>query len=142
MPQVPINYGAVLGAAIASMVIGFLWFGPLFGKVWMKLSGVTADKMNAAQRRGMSTSYALAFVGSLVMSCVLQHSLFFASSYLGVYGIGAGIMAGFWNWIGFVAPVTLGMVLWEGKPWKLWILNNSYYLVTLSVMGMILAVWR
>ena len=142
MPQVPVNYTAVLSAAIASMVIGFLWYGPIFGRMWMKLSGITADKMNAAKQKGMGKSYAMMFVGSLVMAYVLQHALFFASTYLGAYGASAGLVAGFWNWIGFVAPVTLGTVLWEGKPWKLWLLNNGYYLVTLSVMGIILAVWR
>lgn len=50
-------------------------------------------------------------------------------------------MAGFWNWLGFVAPVTLGAVLWEGKHWKLWFLNNGYYLVTLLLMGAVLALW-
>lgn len=47
-------------------------------------------------------------------------------------------MAGFWNWLGFIAPVTLGVVLWEGKPWKLWVLHNAYYLLALLVMGVIL----
>lgn len=51
-------------------------------------------------------------------------------------------MVGFWNWLGFVAPVTLGGVLWEGKPWKLWGLNNGYQLLSLLVMGVILALWR
>lgn len=41
----------------------------------------------------------------------------------------------------FIAPVTLGVVLWEGKPWKLWVLNNGYQLLSLLVMGVILAIW-
>ena len=141
MPAVPINYWAVLAAAVASMVIGSLWYGPLFGKMWIALSGMSEAKMNEAKSRGMTTVYIVAFIGSLVMSYVLAHALVFAASYMRVSGIGAGLMVGFWNWLGFVAPVTLGMVLWEGKSWKLWILNNSYYLVTLLVMGVILASW-
>ena len=61
--------------------------------------------------------------------------------------VGVGIVSvlgvvGFWNWLGFVAPVTLGSVLWEGKSPKLWVLNNGYYLVSLIVMGVILALWQ
>ncbi len=49
MIQVPINYLAVVVAAIANMVLGFLWYGSLFGKQWIKLSGFTAEAMNEAK---------------------------------------------------------------------------------------------
>ena len=140
--QIPINYLAVGGAAIASMVIGFLWYGPLFGKMWMALSGITQEQIAASKKKGMTKQYALMFVGSLVMAYVLAHALVFASAYLKTSGVSAGLMAGFWNWLGFVAPVTLGSVLWEGKSPKLWILNNGYYLVSLLLMGVILALWQ
>ena len=139
---VPINYLAVLVAAVASMVVGFLWYGPVFGKVWMKEMGMSKEKMDAAMKRSMGRSYALMFVGSLVMSYVLAHATIFAGAYFKITGVSAGLMSGFWNWMGFVAPVTLGSVLWEGKSWKLWVLNNGYYLVTLLVMGTILSVWQ
>lgn len=142
MPPVPINYLAVLVAAVASMAIGFAWYGPLFGKQWMALSGISPEKISATKGKGMGPIYALASLGSLVMSYVLAHALVFASSYLNVSGVSAGLMTGFWNWLGFVVPVTLSSVLWEGKSWKLWRLNCSYYLVSLLAMGVILAVWQ
>lgn len=144
MVQVYINYLAVVVAAIANMILGFLWYGPLFGKTWTQLMGWTPEQMEAgkqAMKSQMWKTYSIQFVGSLVMAYVLAHSLTFASAYLGVYGISAGLMAGFWSWLGFVAPVTLGSVLWEGKSWKLWFLMNGYYVVALMVMGSILAVW-
>lgn len=141
MPAVLINYWAVLAAAVASMVLGFLWYGPLFGKQWVALSGLSQEKLDTAKNRGMSKMYVITFIGSLVMSYVLAHALIFASTYLEVTGFSAGVMAGFWNWLGFVAPVTVGVVLWEGKSWKLWVLNNAYHLLALVVMGVILALW-
>jgi len=142
MQTVPINYLAVVVAAAASMIIGSLWYGPIFGKIWMQLAGITPEQKEAAKARGMAKIFIIAFVGSLVMSNVLAHSLVFASAYYKIGGMQAGLMTGFWNWLGFVAPVILGSVLWEGKPWKLWVLNNGYYLIALLVMGMILALWR
>ena len=139
--MVPINYLAVLVAAVANMVIGSIWYGPLFGKKWVKLQGWSKDDMEKMKEKGMSKTYLLAFVGSLLMSFVLFHALVFAATYLNASGINAGVMAGFWNWLGFVAPVTLGMVLWEGKSWKLWFLQTGYYLVSLCVMGIILTTW-
>ena len=39
--MLPINLLAVLFAAIAYFIIGFLFHGPLLGKTWMKLANVT-----------------------------------------------------------------------------------------------------
>lgn len=140
MQPVPINYFTVLLAAIISMPLGFLWYGPLFGKSWMKLSGMTKEKIETAKKSGAANrGYALSFVGALAMAFVLAHSLVFASAYLHVSGLSAGLMAGFWSWLGFIAPVTLGVILWDGKPWKLWLLTNGYRLALLLLMGAILS---
>ena len=140
--NVSINYLSVLIAAIASMLVGFLWYGPLFGKQWVRLSGLIRSDLNTAKTKGMTKAYVLTLIGSLIMAYALDHSLIFASAYLQSSGVSAGVMAGFWTWFGFVAPVTLGIVLWEGKSWKLWLINNSYHLVSLLAMGVILSLWK
>ncbi len=139
MPVVPVNLLALLASVVASMVLGSLWFGPLFGKAWMKMMGMSKDKMTSAQKKSMGNSYAIMALGSLLTAYVMQHSLVFASTYLHIYGLNAGLMTGFWNWAGFIAPSTVGMVLWEGKPWKLWCLVAGYWLVQLLLTGAILA---
>lgn len=141
MQAVPINYWAVLVAAIANMVLGSLWFGPIFGKMWVKTSGMAVEKIEEAKKKGMAGAYALMFVASLVMAYVLAHALVFANAYFGASGVSAGLMAGFWNWLGFVAPVTIGVVLWENKSWKYWAITYFYHLVGLLLMGAILARW-
>lgn len=138
---VPINYMAVFVAAVVSMIIGFIWYGPLFGKPWMKEMGLTKEKMEASKKKGMAKQYAILFVGSLFMAYVLHHATIFAGSYLHMTGAPAGLMSGFFNWLGFIAPVSLGSVLWEGKSWKLWLITNSYYVVSLMAMGVVVAVW-
>jgi hypothetical protein len=140
--MVPVNYLAVFFAGVLSMIVGSLWYGPIFGKSWARLGGMTPEKMEAAKAKGVAKSYVLMFIGSLLMSYVLAHALIFASAFMKTSGVPAGLMVGFFNWLGFIAPVTLGVVLWEGKSWKLWILNNGYYLISLLFMGVLLAVWR
>ncbi|TSC69668.1 MAG: hypothetical protein G01um101456_20 [Parcubacteria group bacterium Gr01-1014_56] len=137
--MVPVNYLAVLVSAIVMMGLGFLWYGPLFGKEWMRLSGFTPESMNA---KAAGKVYAISAIGALLMAFVMSHSLVFAMTYLGESGIMAGLQTGFWNWLGFVAPVTVGVVLWEGKSWKLWAINSGYYLVALCMIGVILALWK
>ena len=144
MPVVPINYLAILACGVANMVIGFLWYGPLFGKPWADMMGFkfsTPEEQKKMQGK-MMPGYIVSFIGALLMAYVLAHSLFFVSKYLQVYGASAGLQAGFWNWLGFIAPVTIGIVFWESKPWKLWFINAGYWLASLLVMGLILALWQ
>lgn len=139
--EVPVNYLAVLVAAILSMVVGFVWYGFLFRKVWMELMNYTPGNMGHMKMTA-NKAYTIQFVASLVMAYTLSHVITFASAYMEAGGIQVGLSSGFWMWLGFIAPVSLGVVLWENKPWKLWFINASHYLVMLLVMGAILAVWR
>ena len=82
------------------------------------------------------------FIGSLVMSYVLLHSIVFGNEYVKTSGIGGGLMGGFFSWLGFIAPVTLTNVIYEKRPWKLWLLDNSFWIVSLLVMGSILSAWQ
>jgi hypothetical protein len=140
MQVVPINYWSVVVSAVACMVLGYLWYGPLFGKQWQQLMG--SNNMEAARKKSAHNGYVISFIGCLVMAFILAHSLVYAASYLGVEGVAAGLVGSFWIWLGFVVPVTLSGVLWEGKSWKLWALNGAHYLAQLLIMGAILSTWR
>ena len=143
---VDVNVLAVLACAIAAMILGVLWYGPLFGKTWAQLMGwgsMTAEMLKEKQR-GATPGYIASFVGALVMAYILSHSIAFAASYpaLASYShLQVGLTTGFFMWLGFVAPVTVGTVFWDGRPWRLWFINAGYYLVQLLVMGTILALW-
>ena len=138
MAQPVINYLAVLAAAFASIVLGFLWYGPLFGKQWISLMKFDKKKMEEAKKKGMGAkTWVLMIAGTLVTSYVLAHFV----DYLDATNVAGALQAGFWIWLGFFAPVMLGMVLWEGKPWNLYFLIVAYHLVNLLVMASILALW-
>ncbi len=126
MDQPTINLLAVVVAAAASMVFGALWHGPLFGRLWMKLAKVT-------ELKGAARGYGLNALTTLVMSYILAHFMAYAQATT----VLAGIQTAFWLWLGFIATVTLGPVLWEGKPLKLYLFNNAYNLLGLAVMGAI-----
>jgi putative flippase GtrA len=136
--MVPIAYLAVLIAGIVAMILGGLWYGPVFGKPWMRMVGLRKESMKTMHMTP-AVSMAIGFVAALIMAYVLAHTLAFAQAYMNTSGIMSGLSSGFWMWLGFIAPVTLGVVIWEGKPWKLWFLNAGYYLVSLLLMGAIIA---
>ncbi len=130
-----VDWLAVLIAAIANMVIGALWYSPmLFGKSWMKLTGMSEAKIKAAKKSGMMQSYTIAFIGSLLMAYVFAVILTLTASAT----LAAASKMAVWVWLGFIAPVMLGMVLWEGKSVTLYLMNILYYLVALLAMGVVL----
>ncbi len=134
MREIPIHFFAILGATITRVVIGALWYSPaLFLNTWLKLAGVTEAQM----KEGMGKAVAVDVVGSFIMAFVLVHAV----RYAGATTAPEGMAVGFFNWLGFVAVVTIGTVTYERKPFKLFLLNNGYFLISLVVMGAILAVW-
>ena len=133
--NVPVNYLAVVVAALANYIIGSLWYGVLFRKAWQKLSGVGEMKVTAL-------SVVVGLIGALLTSYVLQHSLVFGAEYLKSNGIGTGLMGALFIWLGFIAPVTVGVVIYEKKSWAYWLLMNSYWLISLLVMSVILTLWK
>jgi hypothetical protein len=133
-----VNYIAVLVASVAAYILGALWYSPvLFGKQWMKLMKLTPKDLEKAKVKGMGKSYFLGFIGAFVMAWVVAYFV----GLLGITNALAGLVLGFWLWLGFVAVTTLDGVLWAGMPWTLWILNNSHSLVRLFIMGAILGSW-
>lgn len=136
--QVPVNYLAVILAAIAGMCIGFIWYGPvLFGRVWMKEMGYT-DKSLAKAKKNMGGMYALSLLGSLFMAYILSHVITFSMSYFGYAPVPTGLTTAFWMWLGFVAPVQMTEVLFGGKSWQLYKINTFYQLTSLLAMGWVL----
>ncbi len=135
--QFPINYLAVLAAAVVNMVLGYAWYGPLFGKMWMKLTGRTKESMEK-DKKDMPKVMISMFVGALVMAYVLAHFVIIGQAGDAM----SGAMVGFWAWLGFVATTMLQDVLYEKKNSQLAAINLGYNLVVLVINGAILAVWR
>lgn len=141
MPDVQINPVAILIAGIVSMVVGFLWYSPmLFGKVWMKLTGMTKEDMEKG-KKDMPKIYGLSFVGALLMAFVLKHASVYAGNYYNMSGIQLGLMTAFWNWLGFVMPVQMTGWLFDKKPFKLFVLNTGYQLASMIAMGIVITLW-
>ena len=131
-----VNYLAVFVSAVASTVLGFLWYGPLFGDMWKKMMDFT-DKDMKKMKMTPKTSMIIGFITALVVSCTIAHFLI----YMGISNVADALIAAFLIWIGFVATVQIGAVLWENKPWKLFFMNSAYNLISLAMMAIILAMW-
>ncbi len=133
-----VNIWAVIISMIISVVLGFIWYGPLFGKKWMELSGMKMPE----QKPGMGTMIKpiiLSLIGSLFLSSVLSFSLAFHNAYYATSGIGTALAFAFVLWLGFFVPPYLNFTGWEGKPWTLFFINAGYWLVFLLISAAVIA---
>jgi hypothetical protein len=139
IPEIEINFLAVLVASVVSMVVGFLWYSPfLFAKPWMKLSGMTKDKMAKAN---MTKTYGVSFVVAIVTAYVLAHVMGLSMNFYNYSGLMTGLSSAFWMWLGFVMPVQLTGWLFDGKALNLFLINTGYQLASLLAMGVVLGLW-
>jgi len=139
------NYLAVLVAQVVFFLIGWAWYSQaLFGKVWMKAMGKTAESIEEEKAEtNMVKAMIINFIGGLVMVFVTAHLI----NYMFVVfpessAVSIGLMTAFWVWLGYIAMYTLNQVTWEGKSWSFYFITNGYQLVGLLIVGVILASWR
>ena len=134
MPVVIINWMAVVVAALVAMAIGAIWYSPpIFGKRWMGL----LHKNQKSLSKGGVQAYVAVGIILLIESYVLAHIV----SYSGAVSAFEGAQTGFWVWLGFAAAASLLTYVIERRSKKLWLLDATYQLIVLVVMGAIIAAW-
>jgi len=128
-----VNWVAVLVSAVASMVVGFLWYSPpLFQKAYLAEIGKTAEDAAAAPPTNYLISFVLAIVEAFFLSTLI--------SAMGNPGVGSGLAAGFMVWLGFVATTSAANSLFGDRTFRLWYVQNGNHLLTLLAMGAIIGV--
>jgi hypothetical protein len=135
MENLSINPWAVLAAAVANFLIGGMWYSPaMFGKVWAKANGFTAEDL---EKGSPAVIFGLSFVFCLIMAANLAGFLSGPETTIG-FAIAAGIAAGL-GW----AALGLGVIaLFERRPASYLLVNGGYLTVSFAVMGAILGAWR
>lgn len=139
--QVPVNFLAIIICGIVSMIIGFLWYGPIFGKKWEKLVGLTKERKELA-KKSMTNNYLLMFLSSLVTAYALFHFIWYAAP--GSLTLFIAVKTALWGFIGLVLPVSFTKFLFspDKKPAELLFIETGYHLVTLLSMGVVFFLFK
>jgi len=133
MVSFDVNFVAIVAAAIAQFVVGFLWFGPVFGKTWAKAEGYSSADMK--KKKGMTKTMVLHFVTSLLTVFVLANVF----KMTGTTGLMNGAYLGFLLALGFGVPVSFGRMLWgKNKSSELFYINAGHQLVSGALIGAVL----
>ena len=128
-----VNYDAVLGAAVASFVVGGLWYSPLlFGNVYLTLRGLDPTAQSATSAWEMAGELVRCVVLAIVLAQVLSRS--------DAFTVGPAVGLAGWFWVGIYATLA-GSVLHEGTPWRLYLLHAGDGFAKLMVSALILARW-
>jgi len=132
-----INWLAVVVCVVVSMVSGFIWYHPkVFFSAWLKGIGKTESEMNYQSPAAM-------IWGLTILSAFIEAAATgFMLNVMGSDTLGAGALAGFMIWFGFVAPTNLVNKLFAGHGLKVWAIEAGNHLVNLLLFGAILSAWR
>jgi len=157
-----INFYALLAAAFSSLVIGFIWYHPnVFGKIWMRESGMTEEKgkgMNMPMVFGLTFLYsffvafilealsihqfgALGMVGGDPTLAKPSYAAFMADYGMAFRTFKHGMLHGFIAGLFFALPVIAVPALFERKSWKYILINGGYWVVVCMIMGGIVCGW-
>ena len=128
-----VNLLAVLLGTVVFFVIGALWYGPLFGKPWREMNGITDDMVKAGPRAGQNPTWLimlLAFLFEMVVVLMLGHNIARSSAQPHVImmmavGFGALIMT----------PALGINYLFQMRPGKLFAIDAGYFVVGMAAAG-------
>ena len=128
-----VNWLAVLVTTVASFIIAMLWYGPFFGKAWMR--GMKFKKKDLEKGGGPGTMI-LGFVALFIFHAVLAYII----GWTGVTSFWLGALMAVVVWIAF-AMKQLDAVLWEKKALSVYWIAIIFNLLTMAIAGGIFAIW-
>lgn len=127
-----INWLSIIAAGVSAFLIGGIWYGPLFGRAWMKEFGFTEEDL---KQRNIPKTFGLSLV--LALFAAINLDLFIGAEASLSFGAMAGLLAG----IGWVATFMGIIYLFEMRSLAAFLINAGYCVIALTTMGAILGAW-
>ena len=128
-----LNWLAIIVGTVFSMVLGFIWYGPLFANAWMKLVGLKKEDVDAKDSmKSMVISVLGAFMASTALAVIVK--------WMG-YGLDKGLLAGALFSFAFIVTTIFSNDAYEKRPLSLTMINAGYRFVYFVVVGGILGIW-
>lgn len=121
---------AVLAAAAASVVLGFVWFSkPLFMGMWLRSIGKSEEE----------TKPTVTHIVVLLLATVLMAAGVGALyAWLGRGGPVQGMLAGVFLYIVTILPLKFADTFFESRPWTHFWLTAGFQLISFAAMGFVI----
>lgn len=139
-PDVNILFIAL--AALVPMVLGAIFYGPLFGKQWMKSLGYTEETLPEPIK--MPIVYVVSILTSFVLAYGLKMMIEFSHkglndagelAFLADHNFGHGAYHGLFFGAMLAMPVLISCLLFQRNTASNLIMNVVYWLIAMSLMG-------
>jgi len=118
-------------AALAGFLVGGLWYGPLFGKAWMKARGITPESAAGAN---MPVIFGMTFLFNLIAAVMLDHLYLTYDTPMGLhYSLVVAAIIG----VGFISTSIGVNYLFSRMPRALFLIDAGYWITVYLVMGAI-----
>lgn len=130
------NYVEILVTTIVAFALGAIWYGPVFGKTWMKLANISMDEM-----KNMALSPKQAMGLGFISTIVYVWALAWVIEAFAITAIADVVMPAFVIWLGFIATTLVDGFLWKGESFKLFLFNIAYQAVQIAIISSILVSW-
>ena len=127
-----LNWWAILVATAIAFALGGLWYGPLFGKAWLRALGKAPEDITPSP-----TPFVVSAVAALA-TCVVVAALMRG---LDIVGWWQGGVFGLVTGIGFIAASMASDHAFCGFGWKLWAIQSGYRVAYAVLMGGIIGAW-
>jgi hypothetical protein len=131
----PPSWAKVIVGTVVYFGLGAVWYNPhVFGKAWMKESGVDFNDESAKARMPLTfgLTFVMSFVAMLVLVRLVPPGLEIAKA------LQAALILG----IAFILPVSGMNALYEGKSARFFAINYGYHQVAIVLAAVIFAVWK
>lgn len=141
METIAINYWAILVGGVFSMVLGAIWYGPIFGNKWMEIVGMNPKDTVAMEKMKKSAGpmYLVQFILTLFQVLVLAHLIADTQTV-------GGVERALWIWAAFIMPTLAGAVMWTNEPkhlkWSRFFIQGGYQLILFIAFGLLLHFWK
>lgn len=137
-----LNYWPVLVAAIASFVFGAIWYSSL-SRQWLAAQGKSSADMEKAKAEmgPVPVPYIVAFVALLIMAWMFAGVLLHLARGGMPVTIRAGMISGFFLWLGFVLTTMVVNHAFQGAKRSLTLIDGGHWLGVLLIQGAILGWW-
>jgi len=157
----------LLAAGAIPMVVGFVWYGPLFGNSWMKVNGFTKENLEVGN---MAVIFGVSYLLSVILAVGLTGLTNHQSGVVQLFAMhpdyqtagtevgdlfkavmdkfgrthrsfGHGAIHGAINTVLIALPLIAINALFERRGWKYIGIHFGYWLATLALMGGVVCAW-
>ena len=131
LDSIGLNWWAIIVATLAAFALGWLWYGPLFGKKWLEALG--KEELNPPPQPFVISFYA-AFLTCIVLAALMNS--------LEMTTLTSGLLIGGITGIGFIATSMASDSAFYGWGIPLFCIQAGYRVVYYILVGAILGAWQ